>query len=227
MTDTSPQSPAVSETDAATVARAIYKILYPEFEDEGQCLAQMQALSDHMGMDVVACAHSAVAALASRPSPERREIVEALREIVACTHRPNPQDQSRIDVAPGQHRRFQAAIETAIRSLADKTNASPSPPAGEWQPISSAPKDGTAIWLVVSGRPYIGYCEPADGWLRKRDLWFAKATYRRKNEPEPYETLTTDKVYLTSGADVQPTHWQPLPAPPPSAPVQSGQRGED
>ena len=42
------------------------------------------------------------------------ELKLALCCIVGCTHRPNPTDPTRIDVAPGQHRNFQAAIETAI-----------------------------------------------------------------------------------------------------------------
>jgi len=49
-----------------------------------------------------------------------REVEEALREIVDCTHSPNPTDLSRIDVRPGQHRRFQAAIQKAA-ALNEKT----------------------------------------------------------------------------------------------------------
>ncbi|HNC23755.1 MAG TPA: hypothetical protein PLU52_06075 [Opitutaceae bacterium] len=54
---------------------------------------------------------------------QRAEAVEkVLREIIACTHRPNPTDRSRIDIAPGQHRRFQAAIEAAIAKHAGGNN---------------------------------------------------------------------------------------------------------
>lgn len=67
----------------------------------------------------------------------------------------------------------------------------------EWQAIDTAPKDGTAVWLLLDGHPYIGYCEPAD-WLDDRDRWFAKAT---------------DNVYCCHGVDVEPTHWMPLPTP--------------
>jgi hypothetical protein len=38
----------------------------------------------------------------------------ALERIVDCTHRPNPTAPHQIDVAPGKHRAFQTAIETAI-----------------------------------------------------------------------------------------------------------------
>ena len=43
----------------------------------------------------------------------------AVKWIVDSTHRPNPTDPSRIDVAPGQHRMFQAGIENAIKLLSD------------------------------------------------------------------------------------------------------------
>lgn len=43
---------------------------------------------------------------------------EALASVVTTTHRPNPTDPSRIDVAPGKHRQFQAAVERARAALA-------------------------------------------------------------------------------------------------------------
>lgn len=48
-----------------------------------------------------------------------------------------------------------------------------------WNTIDTAPRDGTAIWLLVDSQPYIGYCEPAD-WLHDHDRWFAKATFVRR-----------------------------------------------
>lgn len=39
--------------------------------------------------------------------------------IVGCTHRPNPTDPHRIDVAPGKHREFQTEIEAARRALSE------------------------------------------------------------------------------------------------------------
>jgi hypothetical protein len=49
---------------------------------------------------------------AANVAEARAEKAEAaLRAIITCTHRPNPTDSSRIDVAPGKHRAFQEAVE--------------------------------------------------------------------------------------------------------------------
>lgn len=44
---------------------------------------------------------------------ESAKLKLAVINIIGCTHRPNPTDPSRIDVAPGKHGEFQAAIEAA------------------------------------------------------------------------------------------------------------------
>jgi len=81
----------------------------------------------------------------------------------------------------------------------------------EWRDISTAPKDGTAIWLLVDGHQYIGYCRPAD-WLNKKESWFLKATFlRRENNP--------DEIYGCYAFDTAPTHWMPLPEPPENSDV--------
>lgn len=46
------------------------------------------------------------------------KLSELLQEIVDCTHSPNPTDKQRIDVAPGKHKRFQAAIHASRAALA-------------------------------------------------------------------------------------------------------------
>lgn len=88
-----------------------------------------------------------------------------------------------------------------------------------WQPIETAPSDGTAIWLLLNGHPYIGYCEPAD-WLHKEDNWLAKATFVRRGSPaDDRATPTSDNVYCCYAHGVHPTHWQPLPEPPAAPPT--------
>lgn len=84
----------------------------------------------------------------------------------------------------------------------------------EWQPIDTAPKDGTAIWLLVEGQPYIGYCEAADQSFRDKDTWFVKATFRRGAR----KPRVPDEIVGCYGVDVSPTHWQPLPSPLPYPP---------
>jgi hypothetical protein len=69
----------------------------------------------------------------------------------------------------------------------------------DWQPIATAPKDGT--WVLVWG--------PSDTWSLVRLAWYAynhrsgKAYWKLDGECDDYE-LAAD----------QPTHWMPLPPPP-------------
>lgn len=80
----------------------------------------------------------------------------------------------------------------------------------EWQPIETAPRDGSAVWLLIDGQAYLGFCQPAD-WLSDSDTWFAKASYVRRHRTA---NITTDDIVSCYGYDVKPTHWQSLPAPP-------------
>ena len=61
----------------------------------------------------------------------------------------------------------------------------------EWQPIETAPKDGTKIWLYYEGTAYWGH------WYQHRAVsgWI------------------TD-VFDCAMYDFRPTRWMPLPAPP-------------
>jgi Protein of unknown function (DUF551) len=72
---------------------------------------------------------------------------------------------------------MRAALEAAARAC--------------WQPIETAPKDGTAILLCVGRWMTVGH------WHRVAGGWSS-------NGP----------VYSPYGLDEQPTHWQPLPEPP-------------
>ena len=81
-----------------------------------------------------------------------------------------------------------------------------------WQPIETAPKDGTAIWVLLGGQPFIGYYDPDR--LRKAGEWFVKASFRRRVR----EGGLPDDIYGTYRFGVEPTHWLPLPDPPESAP---------
>lgn len=78
---------------------------------------------------------------------------------------------------------------------------------GEWQPIETAPKDGTRILLLRPER------EPTCG--RWDDEKYA-------NKPEPH--WTDDNARLWGRRDTKtrtPTHWMPLPKLP-----SSSERGE-
>lgn len=80
----------------------------------------------------------------------------------------------------------------------------------DWQPIETAPCDGTAIWLLVDGHLYIGYGE-SKNWLSVHNRWFAKAGVRRKAERPLYRSETAPDEIFGCNGDVHPTHWQPLP----------------
>lgn len=60
----------------------------------------------------------------------------------------------------------------------------------EWQPIETAPKDGTTIWCLdaIYGKPWHYEC-----------IWNAIEWYHG---------------FGTAWPDAKPTHWMPLPPPP-------------
>lgn len=67
----------------------------------------------------------------------------------------------------------------------------------EWQPIESAPRDGSVIWLYLAGEGYHGprRCDITTGvWTDSG--WYVIA--------DGYAGVVSD----------QPTHWMPLPAAP-------------
>jgi hypothetical protein len=79
-----------------------------------------------------------------------------------------------------------------------------------WQPIETAPKDGTSVLL----------CSTADvdqSWPH-RVSWWDSGPERWAIEHRPRPDLGdgwTETVY----AEFFPTHWQPLPAPPSAEPA--------
>ncbi|MCZ4331051.1 DUF551 domain-containing protein [Castellaniella denitrificans] len=69
-----------------------------------------------------------------------------------------------------------------------------------WQPIETAPKDGTAILLGSS-----------DGaWIAKYDPVYPSG-YRPKN---PWFSLMLNRDYMGRVPNAKPTHWMSLPAAP-------------
>lgn len=71
----------------------------------------------------------------------------------------------------------------------------------QWQPIETAPKDGTNIMVTC---PRLGVCCPAH-WDNDQ--------YAKK--PRPYWTHWGERIWgITWVRNDQPTHWMPLPAAP-------------
>lgn len=81
----------------------------------------------------------------------------------------------------------------------------------EWQSIETAPKDHSAVWILVDNHPYIGFFETITApW--KKEQWVVKATFRRR-PIEDRERGLPDEIFGTYVLDVSPTHWMPLPGP--------------
>lgn len=88
-------------------------------------------------------------------------------------------------------------------------------PENDWQPIETAPKDGT--WVLLYGRPYTGQSptEVSRYVSETYEIW------------ERVDEATKRLVRQESGywdGDIWPTHWRPLPAPPePAMDKESGE----
>lgn len=78
----------------------------------------------------------------------------------------------------------------------------PETPQG-WQPIETAPKDGTAVLGYFGNSAGEDYCDHAIVFYKRGDWWLAELSNSDTGEVEP------------------PTHWQPLPAAP-AVPPQEG-----
>ena len=76
-----------------------------------------------------------------------------------------------------------------------------------WQPIETAPKDGTAILVYF----------PKDFFDRKRN--HQTVVYWAIKDP----WVTGWEVYGGSFLSIEPTHWMPLPDPPPTPAAGGGE----
>ena len=72
-----------------------------------------------------------------------------------------------------------------------------------WQPIETAPKDGTSILLCVAPfEPLVGHFDEELGWVDFVDEF---DNSRRA-------------LWIENGEQYAPTHWMPLPPPPAGSP---------
>jgi hypothetical protein len=70
----------------------------------------------------------------------------------------------------------------------------------EWQPIETAPRDGTPILLCHWEDEY---CLVGEWWVHG---WWSTGPFRYA----PNQIEIRDPIFL----DFEPTHWMPLPPPP-------------
>ena|SRR5258706_14716709 len=90
-----------------------------------------------------------------------------------------------------------------------------------WQPIETAPKDGTTIMLYApdsvkysSKGVYVGYWEHTESYTPAGARYYSRG--KLVSEVKEAKTYTT-KRWSTSGyysGDFKPTHWMPFPHPP-------------
>ncbi len=112
----------------------------------------------------------------------------------------------RMTMGGGSLRAFLEAIGKGI--MADRESRAPTPSPDGWQPIETAPRDGTEVLILRDGRLALG--------------WWSDDPYRP--EPVPFWHGTDVHDYGKKWAQkTQPTHWMPLPAAPSPAEPEAGQ----
>jgi len=101
-------------------------------------------------------------------------------------------------------------------AMSEIAPASSTPSDDGWQPIETAPKDGTHAeeWWPVS-------CAPSDTWLRTRregedgeNVCSLHRIPKQHGGGEEWVERDTGVTTITHGSFASPTHWHPLSAPP-------------
>jgi hypothetical protein len=82
----------------------------------------------------------------------------------------------------------------------------------EWQPIATAPKDGTPV-LIAKLNKHGWWIDVAENWSDNGP----------DHGPHPEDAWTARESIQISCRD--PSHWRPLPSPPPPIPQDQTQEG--
>lgn len=89
----------------------------------------------------------------------------------------------------------------------------------EWQPIETAPRDGTPLIIIAadSEEPiaFVAHWAVHPSWNENEPAWLIGAKWARYNRLTP--ALSRAYAELV-GIICEPTHWMPLPEPPPLNP---------
>ncbi len=121
--------------------------------------------------------------MTDKPIPD--DEIEAVARVICVD------DGSRFDEWKGYRNRAEAAIRALDAVRAGNADAG-------WQPIETAPKDGTPILLIISGRElHVDEDTPCGIGRWKPDFW-------------------GENNWCMDSGDFWPgaTHWMPLPTPP-------------
>ena len=94
----------------------------------------------------------------------------------------------------------------------------------DWQPIESAPKDGTEILLFTPGDDLDAPGRAIGFW--SEGLPRIKFVQVEGDELWHREITKPDGRFVTHGSFGVPTLWQPLPQPPAESPARTSKEGE-
>lgn len=83
----------------------------------------------------------------------------------------------------------------------------------EWQPIESAPRDGTHILIRIEWEPEFDYGWPAGQKLSVFEALFHDGDWITVISDNDFG-VASDPSFTATPARLLPTHWQPLPLPP-------------
>lgn len=89
------------------------------------------------------------------------------------------------------------------------THPAPAIPAG-WQPIETAPKDGTKV-LIVNDEGVMAVAHYIEQWDERYEF------VRKAKDGDVYRTVREECGYWNTDTAYCPTHWMPLPQPPKEA----------
>lgn len=172
------------------------------------CLAQAAEARTALTSRPEAPAASAPAAEVAQPPADERAAFEVWARSQGYQH--DELARSKIGIVSPEY--FNPNTESAYKAYQAGRNALASSPSSApaesgWQPIETAPKDGTQIVLLWDGKVVVGH------WFRGESVWSG-----------PAQNWIKDQWGLNSVAyRSAPTLWQPLPAAPQA--VQAGGEG--
>ncbi len=172
-----PTTPA-GEREAHSWVRYAAKEIWDQQDDNGLPIWQLEE---------IICRHA--------PAPREQEAEREASAVLAAL-REEIENLARYGDRPGYATRIRSLVDELV--LAQGCRPTPAPAEGGWQPIATAPKDGTQIFVARDMGPH-GWILGTAHWREVAGLsgWFSWG--------------------IAGGSELglaHPTHWMPLPQPP-------------